>query len=91
MFLPCQLAKIDQDYIQHKENVYYKKIVTILAKRIGRALKHHKHSTTVTITNPNSYQYKVISDINLEYIDAGYNCELGSVKNSSDKYIKITW
>ena len=45
MFLASQAKRIQNDYLQHCDSRYYKRIITISSKRVQKAIKRHKRRT----------------------------------------------
>lgn len=91
MFLACQMRKMEEDYKQHKDNLFYKNIVVRVSKRLNRSLRKHKNDTMVFISTPRDRQYQILNMICEEYRNAGYVAEIRNVSHSSDVYIYISW
>lgn len=91
MFLASQAKRIQNDYLQHCDSLYYKRIIAISSKRVQKAIKKHKTSIIVFLNNPTSRQFDILETICAEYQEVGYQAHVKTMCNSTEKYLYITW
>ena len=91
MFLASQAKRIQNDYLQHCDSRYYKRIITISSKRVQKAIKRHKTNIIVFLNHPDARQFNILETICEEYREVGYEARIKTMYNSTEKYLYISW
>lgn len=91
MFLACQARKVQNDYLQHCDSIYYKRLITISSKRVEKAIKKHQDHALIFLSSPTPRQFDILDTICSEYQQYGYQAEVRKMADSSEKYLYIGW
>ena len=76
MFLACQARKVQNDYLQHCDSIYYKRLITISSKRVEKGMMVAAGSPLFTLVPNEVWVVANYKETQLEHIRPGMNVDM---------------